>query len=539
LAFWGEIDEQSDDHGTHLDERKPAALSSHGSSSGAKNEGGKQFIPSMPVASTASSNSASAKQSPLTPFDQGCLASMSPAKSPYFPAFAQQSNQKTEAAAAAAAPSAEKCFKPPHETFPLPDDLKKPSSMPVQTPPAPTGPPPPNYFGRHEYRSSVVHNDNNPIWENDANGSNFKIPLCKDDLYPKLQTDGCRVALEIRLDEEMAQAESLMVGGVLSHAVGIAAGATSLVPVVGKSLGEHGQKGAQAGLQNLGLGTDRLIGKGYIDLMPLLMGVWEEEFDKENRDLNIEEDADVDEFGRLNVKSHLRKRRLERSGLLDVWVPLFKKSTSENQGKVHLLISYEPNGMAPKQHDVVALESFARRPYSDSSPVNTGSVVTPILPPLYPLLVVDTRGAYLLCEYSTSRTVTSVDRSGNVKSTKWERSHRVRIHRNSAFVIERRTLLDAVGDVARMPGDIVFSTPVGREVAEATAPIVAAAGEVVAPMFIWGKLLMAAGGTGLKAGLAGLSAATSIAAQAVVDGSQDKVRSERYDRGEEGAYHYG
>lgn len=535
LAFWGEDGDQINDQ-NQSDDRKPSALSAPSSGSAEKEDTAKKVIPSMPTTSTASSVSASTKQSPLTPFDQGCLASMSPARSPYFPAFAQQSNEKPPAAANA---STEKGFKPPHETFPLSDDLKKPSSMPIQPPPAPSGPPPPNHYGKHEYRSSVVHNDNNPIWENDATGSNFKIPLRKDDLYPKLQTDGCKVALEIRLDEEMAQAESLMVGGVLSHAVGAAAAATSLVPVVGKSLGERGQKGAHAGMEMMGLGTDRLIGKGYVDLMPLLMGVWEEEFDRENRDLNSEEDGDLDEFGRINLKSHLRKRRVERSGLLDVWVPLFRETHSENHGKVHLLISYEPNGMSPKQHDVVALESFARSPYSDSGPVNAGSVITPILPPLYPLLVVETRGSYLLCEYSTSRTVTSVDRSGNVKSTKWERSHRVRIHRNSAFVIERRNLLDAVGDVARMPGDIIQSTPVGREVVEASAPIVAAAGEVVAPMFIWGKLLMAAGGTGVKAGLAGLSAATHIAVQAAVNGSQDKARNERYDRGEEGVYRYG
>jgi hypothetical protein len=152
------------------------------------------------------------------------------------------------------------------------------------------------------------------------------------------------------------------------------------------------------------------------------------------------------------------------------------------------------------------------------------------------VLVVDTRSSYLLVEYSTSRTVTSVDRSGNVKSSKWERTHRLRIHRNSAFVIERRTLLDAVGDVARLPGDIVLSTPVGRDVAEASAPIVAAAGELLGPALLWGKLMMAAGGTGMRAGMAGLRAAT----EAVVNTSQDMARSGKYERSEEaGVYQYG
>ena len=546
LAFWGDDADCDDDYGRQFDERKPSAAAAAAgapmkklNNDSSTSTSSSAFMPSMPPTAAPAAKSESGGD--LTPFD-GCLASMSsPARSPFFPAYAQsqQSNKHDQAAKVEG-------FKPPHETFPLPDDLKKQSVEEATATAVRTGPPPPNHYGRHEYRSSVAHNDSNPIWSDESSSNNnFSIPLRKDELYPKLQSDGCRIALEVRLEEEMAQAESLMVGGVLSNAVGAAAAATSLVPVVGKTLGEHGKSGARAGMEMMGLGTDRLIGRGYIDLMPLLMGIWEEEFDKENlRDLNIDEDDDVDEYGKMNVHSHLKKRRMERTGVLDVWVPLIREMNGEKtiNGKVHLLVSYEPNGMIPKANDVVALESFARRPYTDSGPVNLGSVVTPILPPLYPLLVVDTRqgSSYLLCEYSTSRTVTSVDRNGNVKSSKWERTHRVRIHRNSAFVIERRTLLDTVGDVARMPGDIVFSTPVGREVAEASAPIVAAAGEIAAPVFIWGKLIMATGSTGIRAGLAGLTAATSIAAQAVVTGSQDKARSEKYDsRGEEGVYHYG
>jgi hypothetical protein len=150
-------------------------------------------------------------------------------------------------------------------------------------------------------------------------------------------------------------------------------------------------------MEMLGLGTDRLIGKGYVDLMPLLLGVWEEEWEKDNcRGVGNhagtaeggEADAEVDEYGRIPVKAFRRRRRVERMGMLDVWVPLYRPSNnnspSESRGKVHLLISYEPNGMMPKPNDVVALESFARRPHSDTSSLNVGSVIAPILPPLSP-----------------------------------------------------------------------------------------------------------------------------------------------------------
>ena len=72
--------------------------------------------------------------------------------------------------------------------------------------------------------------------------------------------------------------------------------------------------------------------------------------------------------------------------------------------------------------------------------------------------------------------------------------------------------------------------------AEASAPIVAAAGELLGPALLWGKLMMAAGGTGMRAGMAGLRAAT----EAVVNTSQDMARSGKYERSEEaGVYQYG
>lgn len=456
------------------------------------------------------------------------------------------------AAAAAAAASAD-----PFPHLSGPSSASKPSRAATEVRPNSNSGeimPSPHHYAKEEFKSSTVPNDSNPIFTNhsstdnadDGNdnsniqSSHFHIPLQKDDLLPTLQTDGGRVGLEIRLDEEMARTESLLVGGALSSAVNVASVATSVV-----GMGKQTKQVSDFAREMTGLSSDRLIGRGYVDLMPLLVGLWEDEWDvssssSDNQDkLMEEEDADLDVFGRIPVNSRMRRRRVERMGLLDVWVPLHhpsadadgKDKKSSSSGKVHLLISYEPYGMIPKRDDVVALESFARQPFdqgnghgsSNSSSSNNGSAINPILPPLSPFLVIDIRGSYLLLEYATSRTVTSVDRLGNIKSSRWERTHRVRIHRNAVFVIERRTLLDVAGNIARLPGDIVLSTPIGQEIAEASAPVVAGVMELMTPAFMSVKLLMGAGGLGVRAGLAGAKAAT----EAVVSASQQKAMERR------------
>eukprot|EP00577_Skeletonema_sp_RCC1716_P005818 CAMPEP_0113378370 /NCGR_PEP_ID=MMETSP0013_2-20120614/3661_1 /TAXON_ID=2843 ORGANISM="Skeletonema costatum, Strain 1716" /NCGR_SAMPLE_ID=MMETSP0013_2 /ASSEMBLY_ACC=CAM_ASM_000158 /LENGTH=766 /DNA_ID=CAMNT_0000260583 /DNA_START=181 /DNA_END=2482 /DNA_ORIENTATION=- /assembly_acc=CAM_ASM_000158 len=431
----------------------------------------------------------------------------------------------------------------------------------------------PHHYAKEVFKSSTVPNDCNPVWGDSSNNSNasnhnsndnnnqsnFHIPLHKDDLLPTLQTDGGKISLEVRLDEEMAPTESLLVGGALTSAVNVASVATSMV-----GMGKQTKEVSNLGREMLGLGSDRMLGLGFVDLMPLLVGLWEDDWEDVSsssslsdhhyhHSSNEEEDiANLDVYGRIPHSARMMRRRVERMGMLDVWVPLHHPSDAMNAtlsegrkassaGKVHLLISYEPNGMSPKRDDVVALESFARRPFDQvnnssggesgrsnnnnntNTSSNFGNVISPILPTLSPFLVIDMNGSYLLLEYATSRTVTSVDRLGNIKSSRWERTHRARIHRNSVFVIERRTLLDVAGNIARLPGDIVLSTTVGQEIAEASAPVVAGALELMAPAFQSAKLLMGAGSLGVRASLAGAKAASV----AVVSVSQQKAMERR------------
>ncbi|KAL3821902.1 hypothetical protein ACHAXA_008436 [Cyclostephanos tholiformis] len=497
--------------------------------------------------------------------------------------------------------------------------------------PRPRGPNPAGHYARDSYKTATVRNDSNPIWDEhddvpstrggvmgvgggrrasgDVGGMRnaLRLPLRKDDLSPpppSMNVDHDIVRLEVRLDEEMSPAESILVGGALSTAVGAAAAGASVV-----GMGCLARDASNAGMEMLGLGTDRLIGRGYVDLTPLLLGAWEEVWERggwggddddeggdgdgkgrggrggyrgddddddvdddgtrgerrkgqrrrrggENANDDDDDDAVLNEYGRFRPGACRTRRRVERTGMMDVWVPLYHPSTArvaaaggrgrndrngedgtgaETSGMVHLLISYEPNGMSPKRGDVVAFESFARRPLDnvrdDNAPssslstrvANAGPIINPVVPPLTPLLVVDARGRYLLLEYVTSRTVTCVDRGGNVKSTRWERAHRVRVHRNAVFVVERQTFVDGLVDVARLPGDIVLSTSLGREIAEVTAPVVAGVMELMGPAILWGRLIVSAGGMGLRAGIAGAQAAT----EAVVSASQEKALERR------------
>ena len=604
------------------------------------------FMPSMPTTTTRTSRDAAAASaggwSPLVatplPFDSGSLRSATPSRSPFFPSFyattaQRQQGQRPDGGGGVGVggggpgedrdvrkqPSSLPFVPPPPKSSCEAGPKKRPP--PTKAGPAPSGPPPPRHYARETFKTSTVHDDSNPIWEDlgqsssssgrrrdgrgggGGNSADFRIPLRKDDLLPSLEADYGQVRLEVRLDEEMAPTEAVLVSGALSTALGAAAAGASVVGMGGLT-----RDASAAGMEMLGLGTDRLIGRGFVDLTSLLLGVWEEVWENDversrgggdggggdgprrrrgtaaDGDDDADDDDDdggapLDEYGRSRPGAYRTRRRVERTGMLDVWVPLYHPTAKaaggnddgdddggggerETSGRVRLLISYEPNGMPPKRDDVVAFESFARRPLhghsnrddaassssssslssSPTSRANAGPIIHPVVPPLSPLLVIDVRGQFLLLEYPTSRTVTSVDRGGNVKSTRWERTQRVRVHRNAVFVVERHTFMDGVGDVVRYPGDVVLSTPVGREIAEVAAPLVAGFMELMGPALLWGRLVVSAGGMGLRAGLAGAQAAT----EAVVSASQEKALERRTEErgggggyaGDAGAYTY-
>ena len=85
--------------------------------------------------------------------------------------------------------------------------------------------------------------------------ANCCTPLRHDDLLLilSLNVDFGRVRLEMRLNKEMAPPK----GGLRLNLLA-------------------------AGMEMLGLGTDWLIGWGYIDLTPLLLGTWEEAWENDS-----------------------------------------------------------------------------------------------------------------------------------------------------------------------------------------------------------------------------------------------------------------
>ena len=171
-------------------------------------------------------------------------------------------------------------------------------------------------------------------------------------------------------------------------------------------------------------------------------------------------------------------------------------------GRVRVLISYRPNGMDPQPNDIVALESFARRPLRRST-------CAPILPPLQPMTVKEIRDPYLLVEYQLPVALSSSSRNNNR-----DHNHRgdnkacMRLHRNAVFVIERKNLVDATVGLAMLPADVIMNTPLGQTGARILGPAINAGKEVMMPAMLSFKLVFLALKTTTMAGLTGVQAAS-------------------------------
>lgn len=201
-------------------------------------------------------------------------------------------------------------------------------------------------------------------------------------------------------------------------------------------------------------------------------------------------------------------------GVLDTWVPVrmsrkdlqhnessqseesLKKMPSEDQsgddctGRVRVLISYEPNGMEPQANDTVALEAFGRH---DSRTMSC----TPVLPSLLPLHVVEVRSPWLYVEYRL--------RPNSIYSKKG----RLRLHRNAVFVVERKNIVDETINLALLPTDVFFSTPIGRTTQDVLGPLFVASKQLMMPALLSTKLLWMAVRTTTLASVSGVHAATS------------------------------
>jgi hypothetical protein len=192
--------------------------------------------------------------------------------------------------------------------------------------------------------SSVIPQDNNPVWTN----CYFDLRLLKGALQ-----DSQPIRICIRVDEESTAVENLI-------------------------------PGVQTG------GDSRLLGTGTLDLTSLCLGQIVESGQPQVGVL----DTWVDLYKEGGNESTSARDLKSDDGLMKNPAEDLVNSNG-TMGRVRVLVSYNPNGMEPQPNDIVALEAFARIQPRQAS-------CRPILPPLLPLHVVKTSGPWLLVEYQLS-----------------------------------------------------------------------------------------------------------------------------------------
>ena len=296
--------------------------------------------------------------------------------------------------------------------------------------------------------SPTIPQDDNPVW------NNCQLIL---DLEKGAMKDGQQLMLQVRVEEDATALENL-IPGIPSR------------------------------------GDDRLLGEGTLNITSLCLGQSQDghaqvgvldawipiRMPKSSERTTIIDNDLADPLAALDTKkksSKKRKGKLDEDG----------EDDSSITGRVRVLVSYQPHGMEPQTHDVVALEAFARRNLSNLS-------CRPILPPLAPYVVKDTSGPWLLLEYRLPR--------GGSKAC-------LRVHRNSVFVVERKNIVDETINLALLPADAFLNTGFGRASADLAQPMVVAGRQLIMPALLSWKLVWMAVRTTTLAGVSGVTAATS------------------------------
>ncbi|VEU40158.1 unnamed protein product [Pseudo-nitzschia multistriata] len=334
--------------------------------------------------------------------------------------------------------------------------------------------------------SPVVPNNNDPVWNNCV----FEIPLQKGALG-----DGQPVRISLRVDEDATAIENMIA-----------------IPGIGIAPGPR----------------DRLLGVGGLDVTALCLGqnpatgrpatgvvdAWipikhpdddGEEFGEEERD---DDDDAASQQARSEEELLRRKQDSVYGGPGGEAKPAAAATSGEGTvlrkrsgGRVRVLVTYQPHGMDPQKHDVVALEAFARQ---NPSTATCGSV----LPPLLPMVVAETEGPWLLVRYRFPPAEKGTP-FGPERDHRCEARGLARVHRNAVFVIERKTLADGALGLALAPAELVLSTPLGRGATEALGPALVAGRKLLEPALLSSRLLWMAVRTTAKATATGVSAAGS------------------------------
>ena len=333
------------------------------------------------------------------------------------------------------------------------------------------------YSTSHQFSpfvSPVVPNNNKPVWTN----CKFEIPLRKGALQ-----DGQPVRIALRVDEDATALEN-MIPGI-----------------------------ASAG------GFSRLLGVGCLDVTSLCLG--------QNPATGLPITGVIDEWVPIRLPDDKEQEPPVAWGNVDEELLLQKKrdyvdfdkkkasvSNKEDElgskpramgGRVRLLITYHPHGMAPQRNDVVALEAFARQNLRTAT-------CHSVLPPLLPLQVVKVSETWLLVKYvlpfdEIESRAHGVYREAGANRNRDNRKVCMRVHRNAVFVIERKNFLDGALNLALQPAEFVLSTPLGQGAQEALGPILVASKQLLMPALLSSKLAWMAIRTMALAGFTGMTAA--------------------------------
>lgn len=124
--------------------------------------------------------------------------------------------------------------------------------------------------------------------------------------------------------------------------------------------------------------------------------------------------------------------------MIDDWVEL-----SPGGGSLHVVVEYEPVGMEPEVDDIVFFEAFAR------------SGRSLVFPPNEPMVVRAVSGAYLLVGYQTPAAREAGMRADEASM----HENRLKVHRNTVFVIERQTLIDSAWHSILDVTDVIGAIP--------------------------------------------------------------------------------
>ncbi|KAL7558524.1 hypothetical protein ACA910_008118 [Epithemia clementina (nom. ined.)] len=306
-------------------------------------------------------------------------------------------------------------------------------------------------------KSPIISQNNNPVWDNVS----LAFPLRKN----AMPVDGMRILVKLRVDEDSTAVENLFPIGGNHQYPGRLLGMGE-IDVTDLCLGQTKQGQALPGIQDAWIpislppSSDNRSGGDN----PQQRRQPSSDLKKAASSSTTDNDDDDDDS--LNKK----KDPLASE-------PLLLPNGAECTGRVRIFVSYEPYGMEPQKNDIVALECFARRNWTSAS-------CRPILyPSLQPMRVLDRRPPYLLVA-----TLAGLSNSGTAGNQQKHAPHRIRLHRNNVFVVERQNLVDAAQNLAWLPADFLLSTPIGQAAGEMAGPVVAAGQELLMPAMLSMKL---------------------------------------------------